>query len=71
MARRESIKNLQREKNLFGARVAVGTVLCLLMTGLLLYRLSALQIQGSEYYHACQRQSAAGGAGAAGTRPHL
>lgn len=50
MARRESIKNLQREKNLFGARVAVGTVLCLLMTGLLLYRLSALQIQGHEYY---------------------
>ena len=50
MARRESIKNLQREKTLFAARVAVGAVLCLLMTGLLLYRLSSLQIQGHEYY---------------------
>lgn len=50
MPRRESLKNLQREKNLFAARVAVGALVCLLMAGLLLFRLSDLQIQGHEYY---------------------
>ena len=50
MPRRESLKNLQREKNLFAARVAVGALVCVLMSGLLLFRLSDLQIQGHEYY---------------------
>lgn len=50
MPRRESLKNLQREKNLFAGRIAAGVIICLLMSGVLLYRLSSLQIQGHEYY---------------------
>lgn len=50
MPRRESIKNLQREKNLFSARVLAGVILCLTLTGILVYRLAALQVGGHAYY---------------------
>lgn len=50
MPRRESLKNLQREKNLFAGRIVVGAIICVLMSGGLLFRLSELQIQGHDYY---------------------
>ena len=46
----ERLKNLQREREMFGARIGIGGLGCLLLAGILMFRLVNLQVLDREYY---------------------
>ena len=46
----EKLKNLPREKQMFGSRIWIAAMVCLGLTGLLLFRLVNLQVVERDYY---------------------